>query len=387
VNLDGRIIELCRTPAGIDVRLLSWRREIPGQPGAISAGKTFRASAGRRQVGDDGFAERVEKRRVDLVKLIREGLPPIEYLPESAGMLVRGKRHLIAGPRKSGKSLSMLAHWVRMALSGARVLVFDRENGALEYAGRLHVIATAWDLSAREQARITRNLCYYDFPKLKQTDAHALQRLSADADVVVFDGQRMFLSEWGLKEDDSDSYAVFMQHAIDPLFQGGVATVILDNTGHRDSQRARGSSSKGDLNEVLFEFKAADPFSVDRQGRVQLVLPAGNSRFGNEGVWDMRIGGGAFGAFERVDGAPGQDKAALAAFRTGACRSLEAAGKDGLSQKKLFEAIRQSGVKFGNGAGRSWLYEFAADPNDPIIMSSPDGSGLQATFYLTTAIK
>ena len=39
--------------------------------------------------------------------------------------------------------------------------------------------------------------------------------------------------------------------AFEPLFEAGVATVILDNTGHSDKNRSRGTSAKGDLNEVV----------------------------------------------------------------------------------------------------------------------------------------
>jgi hypothetical protein len=60
-----------------------------------------------------GFAARVSNTRVDLIQRIKDGIPPTDYLPASDGMLIRGKRHQIAAPRKEGKSLSMIESGAR----------------------------------------------------------------------------------------------------------------------------------------------------------------------------------------------------------------------------------------------------------------------------------
>ena len=44
------------------------------------------------------------------------------------------------------------------------------------------------------------------------------------AGYLVFDSQRMFLTDLGLSEGDADEYAAFMQYAVEPLFSAGVAT-------------------------------------------------------------------------------------------------------------------------------------------------------------------
>ncbi len=51
-------------------------------------------------------------------------------------------------------------------------------------------------------------------------------------DLVVFDSQRMILTDVGLSEDSADDYARFMAKIVDPLFNAGVGTMILDDTGH-----------------------------------------------------------------------------------------------------------------------------------------------------------
>jgi hypothetical protein len=323
------------------------------------------------------FEQRVLSRRVDLIRRIENGLPPIEYLPVSEGMLVTGKRHLIAAPRKEGKSLGMLVHWARMALEQAKVIVLDRENGADEYARRLDAIITAWGLARRDKTRLHNHLDYYEFPRLGRTDAAEIAELGQGAAVVVFDSQRMFLTDFGLKESESDDYSQFMQFAIEPLFQAGVATVILDNTGHNNRERSRGTSAKGDLNEVLFTLKTDVDFSRNRQGKLRLTLAPGDSRFGNEGQWEMHIGGGAFSPWQRL----GDQKPIDPVFRRAAEDALQAAGSVGLSKTKLIEAIRAAGVSFGHEVGRRWLYELAHDPDVSINMFAPEKDGLAAMFY------
>lgn len=259
---------------------------------AAEAGK--QASAAAEDPGS--FDARVTATRVDLIARMRDGIPPIDYLPASEGMLIRGKRHQIPAPKKSGKSLSMLVHWATMVQAGSRVVILDRENGANLYAARLQEIVNTLDL---DPAAMAERLDYYEFPRLKSFDGEDLAALCADADVVVFDSQRMFLTDLGLGEDGSDDYSKFAAAAVEPLFFAGIATVILDNTGHTETKRGRGSAAKGDLNEVLFSLEAVDRFGINHTGRVRLTIT--DSRFGTEGAWEMAIGGGVFEPWKKAD--------------------------------------------------------------------------------------
>src|SRR5665213_88957 len=108
----------------------------------------------------------------------------------------------------------------------------------------------------------------------------------------------MFLTDVGLSEDSADDYARFMARIIDPLFNAGVATMILDNTGHGDRTRARSTSSKDDLNEILFTLEIDTEFSLGNAGRLRLRLEAGRSRYGHTGEWLLEIGGGIFGHWQ-----------------------------------------------------------------------------------------
>ena len=78
------------------------------------------------------------------------------------------------------------------------------------------------------------------------------------------------------------------RYAIDPLHQARITTLILDNTGHADPHRPRGTSSKRDLNEVLFELKKVRDFDRRTRGVVQLEVkksPIRRSRQLANGGW------------------------------------------------------------------------------------------------------
>lgn len=244
------------------------------------------------------FADRVTGRRVDLVQRIQDGVPQADYLPASDGMLRRGKRHQWVAPKKVGKSIGALAHGVDIVLAGARVVIFDRENGGDLYAARLEGIIDARKLDDEQRTAIAAGLNYYEFPRFRAGDEAELVALCTGADLVVFDSQRMYLSDLGLDENDSDDYADFMAALIDPLFRASIATLILDNSGHVEAKRGRGTSSKGDLNEILFALEGVEKFDLETAGRLRLEIT--DSRFGNTGRWEMEIGGGVFGSWQRI---------------------------------------------------------------------------------------
>lgn len=242
--------------------------------------------------------ERLAASRIDLVGFIEDGVPDREWLPCSDKMLARGGRHHVAAPLKSGKSLAFLAHSVDMAAAGATVVILDRENGAQEYARRLRDVLDARAAAARDAVR--ERLHYYAWPALTLDDGAELpDALGAPGiDLVVIDSTRTFLSQLQLDEDRSDDFARFASAIIEPLFRAGVATLQLDNAGHAEPKRARGSSSKGDLADVLYSLKTTAPFDRDRAGKVRLTRT--HSRFGDVApAFVMDLGAGNFGAFAR----------------------------------------------------------------------------------------
>ena len=321
---------------------------------------TFRVSD---VLGDNGGPPRnaeaiFAESRVRLMQRIREGIPELERVPGMAGAFVRGKRHHVAGELKSGKSLAIgVVATVDIVTAGGIVVVLDRENGADEYARRLEHVLNARGAPDQLRERIDEDFRYHAWPavRLELKNDPGYPRVFEGADLVVFDSSRKFLSAVGLAEDSSDDYSAFCDALIDPLAREGIATVILDNIGHASGakNRARGSSSKGDLADLVYVLKAADEFSLDRWGRVELLCVA--SRLGEiHGTWELEIGGGTYGRWCQQEH-PEQRDRFLEACVT-ALKECSPLGRDA-----LIRAARDYGAKGKSDVLRAWLREFAGE--------------------------
>jgi len=305
------------------------------QPEAAPAA-AVEATNGRRAQASS-LEQRLADSRVDLLAYMDGALPERAWLPCSDRMLARGSRHHVAAPLKSGKSLGFLAHAVNMTIAGARVVILDRENGADEYARRLSDVLGDRPADARDAVR--ERLAYYAWPALNLADGAALAKVLAGVDLVILDSTRTFLSSLALDEDRSDDFAKFSTAIVEPLFRAGIATVQLDNTGHGDKGRARGSSSKGDLADVLYSLKTTTAFDQQRRGTLRLVRA--HARFGDVApAFTMDLGAGRFGTFTADDSDSG---AAGAPFRPTVLmervsRALEE--HPGLSKRAVRESVK-----------------------------------------------
>jgi hypothetical protein len=137
-------------------------------------------------------------------------------------------------------------------------------------------------------------LRYYEYPALRLDWTPEEWARSIDgADLVVFDSSRLVLSSVGLSEDANDDYAEFVNKLVVPLARSSSTTLTLDNVGHGDGGHPRGASAKGDLNEVVFELSAVEPFDSETQGKV--VWRRKRQRFsGVPKAMEQVLGGGAF---------------------------------------------------------------------------------------------
>lgn len=215
------------------------------------------------------------------------------WVPASRGLLVAGKRHLIAAEAKSGKSLATLTHALDIVLAGGTVAILDRENGLDESRRRMRDLATSRGIGRGDAAALDVRLIYAEWPAPKMTD---VVEALAGCDLVVLDSSRAFLSHFGFDENVSDDVARFMAGVMDPLHRAGVATLVLDNTGHEESRRPRGSSSKLDLFDVVMTMRTLEPFNRTRRGKV--LVARERSRIAEVGdSWTMVLGGGQYGSW------------------------------------------------------------------------------------------
>jgi hypothetical protein len=267
--------------------------------GATLCGECFGTRADKLLVehsGSNGAGPESEllSGRVDLIQLIRGGIPEREYVP-GTDWLIRGKRYMTVASAGVGKTLSGQVVAVEIVMRGGTVVVLDVENGADEYARRLDRI-----LEAREDTEVVMAACqerlrYYEYPalSLQWSDGEWITAC-AGADLVIFDSSRRVLSSVGLAEDTSDDYAKFVERLIIPLNRTGITTAILDNTGHEHTDRARGTKAKEDLNEVIFALTATEDFDAETSGK--LVWRRTRQRFsGVPLVMAQELGGGTYG--------------------------------------------------------------------------------------------
>lgn len=293
--------------------------------------------------------------RVDLIELIDGGIPERQFVPGTGDALVKGKRHHLAASAKEGKSLSIgIVLALDVVFAGGVVVVLDRENGADEYARRMQAVLDARE-ATREQRELVRvNYRYHAWPVLKLewgTDPN-YPAAFAGADLVIFDSIRKFLTNASMEENSSDDYSKFADALVDPLMIAGIASVVLDNTGHEEN-RARGTKSKADLCDVMFTLKRTQEYALDRAGRLELTVQL--SRFGElTGAWELELGRGAYGSWRHVGAAE-----ARRSFRETVAAVLQEASP--LGRDALLAGLRGRGVKGTEKTLREWLAEDASD--------------------------
>lgn len=323
--------------------------------------------------------ESLKRSRVDVIAMIADGIPEREYVPGAHGLLPKAKRVHISAERKTGKSISIaVVSAVQIVAAGGTVAVLDRENGPDEFARRLGDVLDAREADGAFREEVRERLRYHAWPTLSLAwrDDPDYAKAFGDTDVVIFDSSRSHLTPLGLKEDQSDDFAAFTGALIDPLMRTGrTTTITLDNTGHVEKDRARGTSAKEDLCDIALTMRALSPFSSTVAGRLELRCTA--SRLGEiTGIWQMELGGGHYGSWKQIGARPPEARDEL---REAAVEVLVAAGGP-LGTEKVGKAIRarpDNALKFSARTLREGLEAWAADPTSGVL-PNPAGKGFLA---------
>jgi hypothetical protein len=321
-----------------------------------SADHAFRWN-GAGAMGAEAARDALDRSRVDLLALLQDGMPERDFLPGSDRLFVRGKRHHIAADAKTGKSISIaVVAALDIVTAGGIVVVLDLENGSEEYARRLGSVLDARECDDELRELVRENYRYHAWPalRLEWGKDPTYPDAFAGTDLVIFDSCRKFLTSVGLDEDSSDDYSRFTDALIDPLARAGIATGILDNAGHTDKNRSRGTSSKADLCDLMYSLKTSEKFSKQRQG--QLELECTHSRIGEiTGTWTLDLGAGYYDSWTHQTAAGSRQRfhdACVAALRETAP----------LARDALVNASRSHGAKGKQDTLREWLSELATDP-------------------------
>ncbi len=220
----------------------------------------------------DDYQKAEEKQRterellglVDLAELMREGIAEPEMLV--GDLLVRGEHHLMYGAKESGKT--WLALWSAvfvMTNNHEKVIWVDKEMG------RRNIARCFITLNVPE-GLIDDYFTYCEFPTLDcSAKSVTLWRALLEAEkpaLVVVDAQTEVLGDANLKENIGTDIEKWMQAYITAAHRVGVATLMIDRTGHSDTDRAgqKGAAAKVELSVVKRE-----AFSRENVGTVEVT--------------------------------------------------------------------------------------------------------------------
>jgi hypothetical protein len=264
--------------------------------------------------------------------------------------------------RGEGKSSVALALGTAHAAAGGRVVYLDRENSPSLNKARVQAImdANGWP-DLREEGRF---VCRH-YPTIGRWQGEHVAEAIAGLGFtgVVYDSLREFLGQLALDPDSEADVTVFFTTFVTPLLERGLWVLLLDNVGHTEKGRPKGSATKLDACPQGYLVETTSKFSPEKIGAIRITCK--RSRYGDEDcTWTMRIGDGMFGV-PQPDSTTDNAKRAQAAsderesFRQAALAALQAEAP--LSRDKLKSAIRKAGGKVGRSANEL-LADLASDP-------------------------
>jgi AAA domain len=220
----------------------------------------------------------------------------IEWVPGAERIIRKGERQMWFASEGNGKTQAALHLVAQVCEAGGNVAYVDVENDGREMAERLKPIAAAFGATETVQEHLLY-LPDLPLPPLVQTEdgAREFVKLLTTIDLFVIDSLTRVLASFGIDEDSNKDVARFMRELPDQLKQCGVATLILDNTGHGED-RARGARSKTALIETAYKVTGGKDVRPDKHGTLKLKLE--RSRSGKVAEW-ITAGSGD-GSFDRL---------------------------------------------------------------------------------------
>ena len=286
-------------------------------------------------------AERELLGLVDLAELMREGIAEPEMLV--GDLLVRGEHHLMYGTKESGKTwLALWSAVLVMAKNHEKVIWVDKEMG------RRNIARCFITLNVPE-GLIDDYFTYCEFPTLDcSAKSVTLWRALLEAEkpaLVVVDAQTEVLADANLKENIGTDIETWMQAYITPARRVGVATLMIDRTGHSDTDRAsQGAAAKVELSVVKRE-----AFSRENVGTVEVTETKNTLSAAIPKKQYFILGGGEDGfTIEQTSEAPQTSESTRAAGKQTSeapqtSESTRAAGKQTSEAPQTSESTRAAG--------------------------------------------
>lgn len=327
----------------------------------------FANGADTAPVVDEAQVEAIRKALLhDALDTRDAGAHVREEVPGAGGLLHRGVATVMFSDRGAGKTTAVLASGLGAAERGERVLYLDRENGAELTKARVEAFQDAHPEQPdvlESQRFVGRH--YPSVSKAWTPESIGVAIADLGFTVVIFDSLREFLSQLGLDPDKEKDISVFFSWAVTPLVQRKVTPVMLDNTGHQEKGRPKGSATKLDAAPLAYAVTTEDQFTPAKPGRVKLACT--RSRYGDEGrEWSMRVGGGLYEIPATNSTAPEHDIAQQARKRYEKVRTAMIAAlsrREPQLRDDLMREVRKLGVRAQSNKIRDLFAEIAADPS------------------------
>lgn len=258
---------LAETPPDDHPRLFKYAKTLGGSLASPEA----LAAAGPQSLVDQ---------TVSLDQLIREGVPPVKFLPSpSLGRerIFYGEGHvsIVSGHKKSGKSWMLAQQAIDCVRAEQHVLYLDLENGENLFAERMSVLRN-------EGETLDEHFHYVPFPKgLNLSTAEA--EISAAIDrwpgaLVVIDSFR----GWFARLKPSATSSLNDPDAIESVFgpltaaakRNGATVIVIDHTkkdgSEHDEYATANSGAKEAVADAVYFFVKVKPYSEDVEGYVRI---------------------------------------------------------------------------------------------------------------------
>jgi hypothetical protein len=366
----GEFVEVAFTPTTFAERWAAAGRNGRA-PGVVAAGATS------PPLGDDTSVGRIRRVLFEDTESTRDGGATVrEPVPGTGGLFWRGVAHSLFGDRGEGKSVVTVTATVAAAAAGEHVLYLDRENGRSLLRSLVVGVLEAhedWPDVLASGAWMGRH--YPAFDAMWEPADYAEAIAGHGYTGVVYDSVREVISELGGDPNAEADYSTLQRVLVTPLLRRGVWVVLLDNVGHVEKGRPKGSGAKLDAVPIAYQVHTAQEFGPTTEGAVEVKCT--RSRYGDVGrEWGVRVGGGRFDVPEPREESPDQ----RAAREVGQRREHFIADvraeltKDApLGRKELLKRVKGARTE----TKREWLAEATADPASGIVHDERSGYSLR----------
>jgi hypothetical protein len=245
---------------------------LPDMNGSETVVEEPPAAQSRRVPLAEQLARNIEP--VDWAALWMDEHPEAEWLVEP--IVPRGRQVAIYSPAKLGKSLLMLDVVAAMAtgrsvlgqpaVAPVSVMYLDLEMTEQDLRDRLT------DLGYGPEDDLSR-LVYFQLPSLPDLDTDRGGQV-LDALVAIYEPALVVIDTMARvvegPEDDADTYRNFYKHTGTRLKQRGVSLARLDHAGKDLTRGQRGSSSKADDVDLVWQLNVIDDNVVLRRTHSRL---------------------------------------------------------------------------------------------------------------------